>query len=401
MAFEIKMPQLGLTMTEGMVGAWKVKPGDTVKTADELEEIATDKLTSMVASEVAGQVLSIIATEGAVVPVQGLLCIIGAPGEQTKPVAAAVLTTASAPDIAAVAAVSSAVTATPATPRPRVRISPLAKKEAAAQGLDYSGLAGSGPSGRIILKDILAAMETRPGEGQAAVPALSAAPAGQRERMHPMRKTVAERMLKSHTEIPVVTQSVKADVTALLALREQINAGRETRFSINDFMLKAVAKALASNRHILVSIDGNEIVRHDSVNLGMAVAVDFGLVVPVIRDANMLSFKALAATARDLAARARTGKLAMSEYQGSTFTVSNLGMFRVEFFTPIINQPDAAILGICSIEDELALENGKVSVRKVTRLCLTYDHRLLDGATAAAFQLAVKALLENPMDILL
>ena len=199
-----------------------------------------------------------------------------------------------------------------------------------------------------------------------------------------------------------MTQNVKIDVTALMAFRKQVNESSDQKFSVNDFVLKAVAKALKANKHILVSIDGDQIIKRAHVNLGMAVALDDGLIVPVIRDADKLTLSELAETARDLASRARENKLTMEEYKGSTFTISNLGMFGVETFDPIINQPDAGILGVCAIQDELAMdEDGKIFKKQVMRISFTFDHRLIDGAVAAKFELAVKALLEDPMQILL
>jgi pyruvate dehydrogenase E2 component (dihydrolipoamide acetyltransferase) len=407
MATEIKMPQLGLTMTEGIIGAWKIKVGDQVKIGDVLAEIQTDKLTNELIAEVEGQVLSILAEPGVDVPVQGLLCVIGTPGEKISSVAS-VPKSAIASVPAPVAQTAQAATPGKPTgndPKARLHISPLAKKIALEKNIDCSRIIGSGPGGRIIKKDILNFKDVPTPISTAPAP-LAAAPAenaGQtRERMSQMRKVVADRMLKSHTEIPVVTQNVKADVTNLLEFRQKLNQNREQRFSINDLLLKAVAKALAANAsYMLVSIEGSEIIRHEHVNLGMAVAIESGLIVPVIKDADKLSLSVLAARAKDLAERARSGSLQMEEYQGSSFSVSNLGMYKVESFTPIINQPNAGILGISSIEDELAMLNGEISVRKITRLCLTYDHRLLDGASAAKFQMAVKELLENPLEILI
>ena len=217
-----------------------------------------------------------------------------------------------------------------------------------------------------------------------------------------MRKVVAERMAKSAREIPTVTQNVKIDVTKLVAFRKQINETSGQKFSMNDFILKAVANALRANPHILVSIDGNQIIKRAHVNLGMAVALDDGLIVPVIRDADKLSLSQISATAKDLAVRARENKLAMDEYKGSTFTISNLGMFGVETFDPIINQPDAGILGVCAVQDELDMDDeGKIFKKQVMRISFTFDHRLIDGAVAAKFELAIKELLEDPMRILL
>ena len=407
MAFEIKMPQLGLTMEEGTVAQWLKQEGDTVAKGDVLLEITTDKLTSEIESEADGVLLKIVAKEGEDVPVKGLLGYIGEPGEQVGQ--------AAAPAPAEVPAAAPAPAPAAKADGSRIRISPLARKTAAKLGVDYQNLTGSGPSGRIVQKDILAAAEAAKqqpapvAEAPAAAPA-PAAKSGELELMDGdevvklagMRKVVAERMAKSAREIPTVTQNVKIDVTKLVAFRKQINETSGQKFSMNDFILKAVANALRANPHILVSIDGNQIIKRAHVNLGMAVALDDGLIVPVIRDADKLSLSQISATAKDLAVRARENKLAMDEYKGSTFTISNLGMFGVETFDPIINQPDAGILGVCAVQDELDMDDeGKIFKKQVMRISFTFDHRLIDGAVAAKFELAIKELLEDPMRILL
>ena len=414
MAFEIKMPQLGLTMEEGTVAQWLKQEGDTVAKGDVLLEITTDKLTSEIESEADGVLLKIVAKEGEDVPVKGLLGYIGEAGETVGDAApAAAPAAAAAPAEVPVAAPAPAPAAK--ADGSRIRISPLARKTAAKLGVDYQNLAGSGPSGRIVQKDILASAEAAKqqpapvAEAPAAAPA-PAAKSGELELMDGdevvklagMRKVVAERMAKSAREIPTVTQNVKIDVTKLVAFRNQINETSGQKFSMNDFILKAVANALRANPHILVSIDGNQIIKRAHVNLGMAVALDDGLIVPVIRDADKLSLSQISATAKDLAVRARENKLAMDEYKGSTFTISNLGMFGVETFDPIINQPDAGILGVCAVQDELDMdEEGKIFKKQVMRISFTFDHRLIDGAVAAKFELAIKELLEDPMRILL
>ena len=414
MAFEIKMPQLGLTMEEGTVAQWLKQEGDTVAKGDVLLEITTDKLTSEIESEADGVLLKIVAKEGEDVPVKGLLGYIGEAGETVGDAApAAAPAAAAAPAEVPVAAPAPAPAAK--ADGSRIRISPLARKTAAKLGVDYQNLAGSGPSGRIVQKDILAAAEAAKqqpapvAEAPAAAPA-PAAKSGELELMDGdevvklagLRKVVAERMAKSAREIPTVTQNVKIDVTKLVAFRKQINETSGQKFSMNDFILKAVANALRANPHILVSIDGNQIIKRAHVNLGMAVALDDGLIVPVIRDADKLSLSQISATAKDLAVRARENKLAMDEYKGSTFTISNLGMFGVETFDPIINQPDAGILGVCAVQDELDMdEEGKIFKKQVMRISFTFDHRLIDGAVAAKFELAIKELLEDPMRILL
>lgn len=409
MAFEVKMPQLGLTMEEGTVTKWVKQEGDTVKAGDVILEITTDKLTSEVESEHDGVLLKIVAQEGEDVPVKGVLAYIGEAGEQVGGVA-------SAPAVAPVekeAPVVSAASPVAPVAGGRIRISPLAKKTAAKLGVDYTTVAGSGPLGRIVQKDILAAAEaakaapapTAQAAAEKAAPkktALELMDGDEVVKLAGMRKVVSERMTKSAQEIPTVTQNVRIDVTELMAFRKKINNDLGVKYSLNDYVLKATAKALKNNKHILVSIDGDRIIKRAHVNIGMAVALEDGLIVPVIKDADKMSLGEISEAARDLAERARTNKLSMDEYKGSTFSISNLGMFGVETFNPIINQPDAGILGVCAVQDELVMDaEGNITKRQFMRISFTFDHRLIDGATAAKFELAIKELLENPMQILL
>lgn len=409
MAFEVKMPQLGLTMEEGTVTKWVKQEGDTVKVGDVILEITTDKLTSEVESEHDGVLLKIVAQEGEDVPVKGILAYIGEAGEQVGGAA-------SAPAVAPVEKESPVVSAAaPAAPVAggRIRISPLAKKTAAKLGVDYTAVAGSGPLGRIVQKDILAAAEAAKAApapvaqaaAEKAAPkktALELMDGDEVVKLAGMRKVVSERMTKSAQEIPTVTQNVRIDVTELMAFRKKINNDLGVKYSLNDYVLKATAKALKNNKHILVSIDGDQIIKRAHVNIGMAVALEDGLIVPVIKDADKMSLGEISEAARDLAERARTNKLSMDEYKGSTFSISNLGMFGVETFNPIINQPDAGILGVCAVQDELVMDaEGNITKRQFMRISFTFDHRLIDGATAAKFELAIKELLENPMQILL
>ena len=412
MAFEVKMPQLGLTMEEGTVTRWVKQEGDTVKAGDVILEITTDKLTSEVESEHDGVLLKIVAQEGEDVPVKGILAYIGEAGEQVGGVA-------SAPAVAPVEKEAPVVSAaSPAVPAAggRIRISPLAKKTAAKLGVDYATVAGSGPLGRIVQKDILTAAEAaKAAPTPIEIPSVVAAPTApvsaealnlmdgdEVVKLAGMRKVVSERMTKSAQEIPTVTQNVRIDVTELMAFRKKINNDLGVKYSLNDYVLKATAKALKNNKHILVSIDGDQIIRRAHVNIGMAVALEDGLIVPVIKDADKMSLGEISETARDLAERARTNKLSMDEYKGSTFSISNLGMFGVETFNPIINQPDAGSLGVCAVQDELVMDDaGAITKRQFMRISFTFDHRLIDGATAAKFELAIRDLMEHPMQILL
>ena len=412
MAFEVKMPQLGLTMEEGTVTKWVKQEGDAVKAGEVILEITTDKLTSEVESEYDGILLKIVAQEGEDIPVKGLLAYIGEAGEQVgdTPAAAPV-----AAPVEAAPAPAAVPVAAPVNAGGRVRISPLAKKTAAKLGVDYTTVAGSGPMGRIVQKDILAAAEAAKNAPAAAVSAPVAAaekPAAATSlelmegdevvKLAGMRKVIADRMTKSAQEIPTVTQNVKIDVTDLMVFRKKVNNDLGVKYSLNDYVLKATAKALKENKHILASIDGDKIIKRAHVNIGMAVALDDGLIVPVIKDADKMSLGEISAKAKDLAERAKTNKLEMDEYKGSTFSISNLGMFGVETFDPIINQPDSGILGVCAVQDELVMDDdGNITKRQFMRISFTFDHRLIDGATAAKFELAIKELLENPMKILL
>lgn len=407
MAFEVCMPQLGLTMEEGTVSQWIKHEGDAVKTGDVLLEITTDKLTNEVTSEHDGVLLKIVAQEGEDIPVKGLLCYVGQPGEAVGDAPAAAAAAPAAP--AAAAPVPAPVAAGGA----RIRISPLARKTAAKLGVDVSGIVGSGPSGRIRQQDVLAAAKApKAAAPVAAEPAPAAKPVSKTglelmegdtvSKLAGMRKVVAQRMLQSHTEIPPVTQNTKVDVTELMKFRKMLLAETGNKYSVNDLILKATAKCLRQHPEVLVSLDGDQVIQRAHVNLGMAVALDAGLIVPVIRDADRMGLDALSAAAKDLASRAKGNKLTPDEYKGSTFSVSNLGMFGIETFTPIVNQPDAAILGVCAVEDELVMDDeGNISKHQVMRLSFTYDHRLIDGAVAAKFVMALRDLLEKPMSIIL
>ena len=413
MAYEILMPQLGLTMEEGTVSQWIKHEGDAVKAGDVVAEITTDKLTHELQSEHDGVLLKIVAQEGEDVPVKGVLAYIGEAGESIT--AAPAAAPAAAESVPAAASPSAAA---PTADGRRIRISPLARKTAAKLGVtDFAAIVGSGTSGRITQKDILAAaeaMKTAPAPAPLSVAAASASePAAPKAglelmegdtvvKLSGMRKVVAERMLHSHTEIPPVTQNTKVDVTELMKFRKLLLAETGRKYSVNDLILKATAKMLRQHPEILVSYDNGQMIQRAHGNIGMAVALEAGLIVPVIRDADRLGLDALADSAKDLASRAKGNKLLPDEYKGSTFSVSNLGMFGIETFTPIVNQPDAAILGVCAVQDELTLaEDGSVSKRQVMRLSFTYDHRLIDGATAAKFVMDLRDLLQSPMCIVL
>ena len=421
MANEILMPQLGLTMETGTVERWLKKVGEPVKAGEPLIEISTDKLTNTVVSEYDGVLQSIVAPEGTDVGVKSLLGylqstgVIAAGASHERP--------RSTPTPVSLATRVNSNFAPIKTPGERIKVSPLARKTAVQVGVDIAKLHGSGPGGRILLRDVLQAKEQgaiarevlcddkKASSDQPTAAATALEPFPDKglalmegdvvTKMFSMRRAVASRMFTSAIEIPTVTQTVKADVTALLAVRQQANEKRASKLSVNDFILKAVANALQQHPAMRVSLDGEKIIRRAHVNLGVAVALADGLIVPVIRDADRMSFETLVKNAWEIVLRAREGKLLQDECTGSTFTVSNLGMFGVDSFTSIINQPDAAILGVNSIYDTLVMaDSGKVEKRQMLHLSVTYDCRLLDGATVAKFQARVRALLENPLELL-
>ncbi len=428
MATAIKMPQLGLTMEEGMVSRWLKHEGDIIHRGDSLLEVTTDKLTNDIAADADGVLLKIVVDAGFDVPVQTVLGWIGEEGEAVPEETGQISANASEEHIACAGQTeqrhedSVRMAAQAATNR--VKISPLAKKMAKEMGISYEGLKGSGPGGRIRKIDILLAKEAGMTEGPDAErpdttrrrpdnttvslrspfleKQLDAMEGDTRETLSSMRQTVARRMYEASSEIPSVTLVIKADVTELVKFRKEINESRGVKLSVNDFLLKATAKALRESPSVRVSLDGNQIIHREQVNLGMAVALEEGLIVPVIRDADKISLTALSRQANELAGRAREGKLTAEEYQGSTLTVTNLGMYGVDSFNPIINQPDAVILGIGGIDDEIALhKDGTIYAKKVLKLCVTFAHRWRDGSAAAKFGAKVRDLLAYPLDILL
>lgn len=424
MATAIFMPKQGMSMEEGTLIRWLKGVGDHVELNEPIMEIETDKITMEAESPASGYILSLLSGENDVVPVLATMGWIGEQGE-TPPAAestGAAASTESAPASAPAASAPSApagngaVAATPyarslagqqgidlsgVTPTGKhgevtgadVKATPVAERMAQAEGVDLSTVQGSGFGGKIMKADVAAAVSAPK----------RACRTETRARLSGMRKVISERMLRSTSEIPSAVLMLKADVTALMSLRAQINDGaeKEKKITINDFVVLATAKALAETPDFRARIEGNELVTFDYVNLGVAVSVPGGLMVPVIEDADTLSLSGISARVKDFAQRAKSGKLSPDELKGSCFSVSNLGSYGVEFSTPIINQPDSGILGVGGISDELKLVGGEVVARKMMGLSLSFDHRINDGVPAAQFLCKIKALLENPLTMLI
>ncbi len=377
MATEILMPKLGQTVEEAKIERWLKKEGDEVKKGDVLLEVTTDKATLEVESFNKGILLKILHNEGDMVPVTTVIGYLGAKDEEI-PEAPAGKNPEKKPEPAAKAPPAPAQGA-PAKGG-RIAASPLAKKLAASKGIDLSSVKGTGPGGRITREDV---------ESAGAPAASSKAEPGLVE-LTPMRKAIAEQMSKSKREIPHYYLSMDADMSAVLAKKEKGKA------SITDYLISAVSRCLTEFPEMNSHWEDGKIRRFAEVNLGIAVGVEEGLIVPVLRNADKKSVEEISAGNKRLASRAREKKLSPEEFSGGTFTISNLGMYKVESFLPIINPPEVGILGVGAIKQVPVVIDGNIGVRPVMKLCLSADHRAVDGASAAGFLNRLIEILQTP-----
>jgi pyruvate dehydrogenase E2 component (dihydrolipoamide acetyltransferase) len=458
MAKEMIMPQMGYDMTEGTLLRWLKNVGDQVERGEPIAEIETDKVTIEIEAFDSGVLTETLITEGQTVPVGTPVAKIGeasevgaaapAPAKEEAapaPVAAEAKTevapaaqAASAAQAAAPApaATPSAPAPVPATSQPpaaapsvpggngvvstpieraageRLRASPLVKRLAAEHGIDLNAIAGTGPGGRIVKDDVMpyvsgakpmpavapaapAAPQVQPAAAQVA-----ARPAGEAHDISRIRRTTGRRMLESKQTIPHFYVSSEIDMGAAVAVREQINGlitDDAGKISFNDFIVKAAALALKEFPNLNTSYENDQLVEHPNVDVNIAVAIEGGLIAPFIADADQKSLGAIARASKDLVNRARNGGLQPNEFQGGTFTISNLGMYDVEEFIAVINPPQAAILAIGSIKETPVVENGKVKIGHRMKITVAADHRVTDGAEVARFLQAVKKYLQNPM----
>ena len=411
----ITMPRLSDTMEEGTVATWLKKVGDTVNEGDILAEIETDKATMEFEAFYAGTLLHIGIQEGESAPVDSLLAIIGdKDADVNQAIAAATASSQEAPAPAPVEAPKAPATPAPAatpvaspakaaTPAPipvkntsgRVIASPLAKKLAEERGIQIANVPGSGDGGRIIKRDI---------ENYQATGSIAAMPQGiessEEVPNNQMRKTIAKRLAASKFNAPHYYLSVEFDMENAMAFRQQYNSVPETKISFNDIVVKATAMALKQHPQVNSRWHDDKIVKNHHVHMGVAVAVEDGLVVPVVKFADELSLPQIGAQVKDYAGRARDKKLTPAEMDGSTFTISNLGMFGIETFTSIINQPNSAILSVGAIVEKPVVKNGAIVVGHTMKLTLACDHRSVDGATGSLFLQTLKGYIENPVTML-
>lgn len=404
MATEIYLVKVGMTMHEGTVEEWYVADGERVEAGALLYRLETEKVNLDVDAEDAGTVKHLVAAGTTLAPGDVVGFIYG-DGEEIPSV---LPTPAPKPDIA----VRDSAAPAPAEPRPkaagqRIAASPAARKLAAELNVELAAVAGTGPRGRVTREDVqkAASAETAAASEQAAVPATAPATpaASQTTPLRGMRKTIAERMHASLRDSAQLTMDMEVGMDEAVRLREALVAEWEpdgVRVTITDLVLRAAAKALAEHSAMNAALIDNAITRFEAVHLGVAVALDEGLIVPVIKDAQHKSLRQLAEASAALAQRARDGALAVDDVSGGTFTVTSLGMFGVDGFTPILNPPQAGILGIGRLYDGVAWVDDRPTKARRMRLSLTWDHRVLDGAPAAAFLGAVRGFLEAPLRLL-
>ncbi|MFM9947907.1 MAG: pyruvate dehydrogenase complex dihydrolipoamide acetyltransferase [Saprospiraceae bacterium] len=427
MAEIIKMPRMSDTMTEGNIVSWLKKEGDKVESGDTLAEVETDKATMELDSFTDGILLHIAVKEGSV-PIDGVIAVIGKAGEDWKSAlataqggssngsngqkAAAPEAAAPAPEAAAApeAPASTPAAATTEEEDKRVKASPLARSIAKDAGIDIAQVAGSGDQGRIVKKDVEAALEsqksapaTPKSEAPAAPATVYAAGSGQYEEVpvSQMRKTIARRLSESKFTAPHFYLTVEINMDKAIAMRTQVNEISPVKISFNDFVIKAVAASLRQHPAVNSSWLGDKIRYNKDINIGVAVAVEDGLVVPVVRQADIKTLSQINTEVKAFAVKAKERKIQPQEMQGNTFTISNLGMFGIEEFTAIINPPDACILAIRAIAEKPIVKDGQIVVGNLMRVTLSSDHRVVDGATGAQFLQTFKSILEDPIRLMI
>jgi pyruvate dehydrogenase E2 component (dihydrolipoamide acetyltransferase) len=417
----ILMPRLSDTMTEGVIADWHKKVGDTVKKGDILADIETDKATMELESYKAGKLLYVGAKKGEKIQVNDLLAIIGDDKKvDVQKIVDAVKNKDAAPVAAASASQSesqpAATTAAPseqhapsANGDERVKASPLAKRLAAEKGIDIAKIPGTGDGGRIVKADVdsfVPAAEAGSSiTGQASTPSAQQPSPGivsfEEVPVSQMRKVIAKRLAESKFTAPHFYLTMSIDMDKAVESRTKLNEVASVKISFNDIVLKAVAVALKQHPHVNSSWLGDKIRINHHVSIGVAVAVEDGLLVPVVRFADTKSLTQIANEVKDLAQRAKNKKLQPAEWEGSTFTISNLGMFGIDEFTAIINPPDACILAIGGISQVPVVKNGAIVPGNVMKVTLSCDHRVVDGATGSAFLQTLKSMLEEPLRMLI
>ena len=399
MATKVHMEALSPTMEEGRLVKWTKREGDAVKTGETLAEVETDKAVMELVARADGQLIKVLVPEGSTVPVGNVVAYIGQPGESVAEESAAPPAAKSAPS-----AVRGAPEPAPApADATRVKASPLAKRMAKDAGVDLQLVQGSGPGGRVVKSDLEGATTGQARKTTVPAPAVPLTAHGapltpfEDVPLTQIRKTIAKRLATSLGPIPHFFLTTEVDMERAAEAREAL----EVKVSFNDILIKAIALALTKHRACNAWFQDDHIRYWNAVHIGMAVAVEDGLITPVIKDADRKTLGEIGAEARELAQKARNRRLKPEEYTGSTFSVSNLGMLDIDQFTAVINPPEAAILAVGTIAPQPVVHEGQVVVRRRLRLTMSCDHRVIDGATGAEFLKTLKQMLENPLAMLL
>lgn len=407
MAEVIRMPKMSDTMTEGVIVSWLKQVGDDIKPGDILAEVETDKATMELENYVKGTLLHIGIPAGGSVPVDALIAIVGQKGEDIS----ALLNGASAPAAAPAKAEETKVeTAVPTAPAPvanasndsRVKASPLAKKIADEKGIDLNSVSGSGDGGRIVKRDVetfTPAAKTA-GAPSITLPTVVGQESFEEVPVSQMRKVIARRLGESKHTAPHFYLTMSINMDKAIEARKAMLEFSPVKISVNDIIIKAVAAALRKNPAANSSWLGDKIRYNHHINIGVAVAIEDGLIVPVVKFADSKSLSHISAEVKELADKAKNKKLQPNEFEGNTFTISNLGMFGIDEFTAIINPPDACILAVGAAKETVVVENGQMKVANVMKVTLSCDHRVVDGAVGSAFLKTLKELLENPVKLL-
>ena len=419
MAEIVRLPKMSDTMTEGVIVKWNYKVGDSVKSGDILAEVETDKATMDMEVYAKGTILHLAVSEGDATPVDSIIAIVGAAGEDFQSllsgnnVSAASENNVAETTTAAVTPASASPASTPSTPTAttpaantnnlpssdRLKASPLAKKLAEEKGINIQDIAGSGENGRIVKKDI------ENYSPAASATTVISAPVSGVESFHEvnvsqMRKTIASRLAESKFTAPHFYLTVEINMDKASAAREQMNAISDVKISMNDLVVKATAASLRKNPNINSSWLGSKIRYNHHIHIGVAMAVEDGLLVPVVRFADQKSLSQISSEVKEYGKKAKEKKLQPQDWAGNTFTISNLGMFGIDEFTAIINPPDACILAVGGVKETVGVVNGEIKPVKVMKVTLSCDHRVVDGATGAQFLKTLKDYLEEPVKLL-
>ncbi len=420
MISEVVMPQMGADMKEGTVLRWMKHEGDPVERGEVIAEIETDKANIEIEAYDSGVFRKVLVPEGQTIPVGTVIAVIGAPGDDisaytngatarqpaASPAPPAIPSPPRAPEAAAQASAPSTqpVPAAPAPPAPAegpVRASPVARRLAQELGVDLTGIRGTGPEGRIVRRDVEAAASAKPAPAPAATAERPAAPAAGETRAEPlsrMRQAIARNMQRSKREAPHYYLTLDVDMTEALRLRQDINAaiGEGGRVSINDLIVLATTKALQKHPRFNAWWVDDQLQVHGAINMGVAIALEEGLIAPAVLDCGSKTLSQISREARDLADRARNGALRPEEFNGPTFTVTNLGAYGVDSLIGIINPPQVAILGVGAVREQPAVRGGQVVARSMMTVALSADHRATDGAEGARFLQSLSQYLESP-----